>query len=123
MTHIQSKTLCLIKQWIEHTNGTARPRQRLQPGGKIIVVMTRWVTDDLTGRLVKAQSEPKADKWNVIEFPAIMPNGQPVWPEYWKLEDLEAVKASVSTKIGMPNICRTQLQRKVRSSKENGGKT
>ena len=74
------------------------PRQRLQPGGKIIVVMTRWATDDLTGRLVKAQSEPKADKWNVIEFPAIMPDGQPVWPEYWKLEDLEAVKASVSTK-------------------------
>ena len=74
------------------------PRQRLQPGGKIIVVMTRWASDDLTGRLVKAQSEPKADKWKVIEFPAIMPNGEPVWPEYWKLEDLEAVKASVSTK-------------------------
>ena len=56
------------------------PRQRLQPGGRIVVVMTRWATDDLTGRLVKAQTEPKADKWNVIEFPAVMPNGSPVWP-------------------------------------------
>ena len=74
------------------------PRQRLQPGGRICVVMTRWATDDLTGRLIKAQSEPKADKWKVIEFPAIMPSGDPVWPEYWSLEDLEAVKASVSMK-------------------------
>jgi len=32
------------------------PRQRLQPGGRILVVMTRWATDDLTGRLLKAQS-------------------------------------------------------------------
>src|SRR6056300_1862654 len=31
------------------------PRQRLQPGGSIVVVMTRWATDDLTGRLLKAQ--------------------------------------------------------------------
>ena len=60
--------------------------------------MTRWATDDLTGRLIKAQSEPKADKWDVIEFPAILPNDEPVWPEYWSKEDLEAVKASISTK-------------------------
>ena len=31
----------------------------------------------------------------VIEFPAILPSGKPVWPEYWKLEDLESVKASI----------------------------
>ena len=74
------------------------PRQRLQPGGRILVVMTRWAVDDLTGRLVKAQSEPKADKWNVIEFPAILPNDKPVWPEYWSKEDLDSVKASISTK-------------------------
>ena len=36
------------------------PRQRLQPGGSIVVVMTRWATDDLTGRLIKSQSEPKS---------------------------------------------------------------
>ena len=74
------------------------PRQRLQPGGSIVVVMTRWATDDLTGRLIKSQSEPKADKWRVINFPAILPSGNPVWPEYWKLEELEKVKASVTTK-------------------------
>ena len=71
------------------------PRQRLQPGGSIVVVMTRWAEDDLTGRLIKAQKEPKADKWNVISFPAILDSGNPVWPEYWELEELEKVKASL----------------------------
>jgi predicted phage terminase large subunit-like protein len=71
------------------------PRQRLQPGGSIVVVMTRWAEDDLTGRLIKAQSEPKADKWDVISFPAILDSGKPVWPEYWELEELEKVKASL----------------------------
>ena len=75
---------------------TSGPRQRLQPGGRIIVVMTRWSVADLTGKLIKGQKEPKADQWEVIEFPAILPSGNPVWPGYWKLEELEAVKASVS---------------------------
>ena len=74
---------------------TSGPRQRLQPGGSIIVIMTRWNEKDLTGRLLSAQKEVKADQWHVVEFPAIMPSGQPVWPEYWKLEDLESVKASI----------------------------
>ena len=74
------------------------PRQRLQPGGSIVVVMTRWATDDLTGRLIKSQSAPKSDKWRTISFPAILESGNPVWPEYWKLDELESVKASVSTK-------------------------
>ena len=73
---------------------TSGPRQRLQPGGRIILVMTRWSKKDLTEMLLSAQKEEKADQWEIIEFPAIMPSGKPVWPEYWKLEDLEAVKAS-----------------------------
>jgi len=74
---------------------TSGPRQRLQPGGRIVLVMTRWSTKDLTAQLIKAQAaEEKADQWEIIEFPAIMPSGKPCWPEYWKLEDLLAVKAS-----------------------------
>jgi hypothetical protein len=75
---------------------TSGPRQRLQPGGAIILVMTRWNMKDLTGMLLKSQKEIKSDKWEIIEFPAIMPSGKPVWPEYWKLEELESVKASLS---------------------------
>ena len=75
---------------------TSGPRQRLQPGGAIVVVMTRWNMKDLTGALLKSQKELKSDLWHVIEFPAIMPSGNPVWPEYWKKEELEGVKASLS---------------------------
>jgi predicted phage terminase large subunit-like protein len=58
--------------------------------------MTRWNTKDLTGKLLQASGELKSDKWEIIEFPAILPSGKPIWPEYWKLEELEAVKASLS---------------------------
>ena len=36
---------------------TSGPRQRLQPGGRIILVMTRWSKKDLTEMLLKAQAE------------------------------------------------------------------
>ena len=75
---------------------TSGPRQRLQPGGKIVVVMTRWSIKDLTSALIKAQANDKSDQWELIEFPAILPDNQPVWPEFWKLSELESVKASLS---------------------------
>jgi hypothetical protein len=88
------------------------PRQRLQPGGSIVVVMTRWAQDDLTGRLLKAQTNPGADKWDMVNFPAIMDDGQPVWPEYWSLEELESVKASIPHNVGMLSICKSLLQKR-----------
>ena len=75
---------------------TSGPRQRLQPGGAIVLVMTRWSIKDLTSKLINAQKNLKADKWEIIEFPAILPSGKPVWPEYWKKDELEGVKASIS---------------------------
>ena len=74
---------------------TSGPRQRLQPGGAIVVVMTRWSTKDLTGKLMNAQTDPKADQWEVIEFPAVL-NNEAMWPEFWNVDELEGVKASLS---------------------------
>ena len=74
---------------------TSGPRQRLQPGGSIVIVMTRWSTKDLTGKLINAQTNANADQWDVVEFPAIL-NDKPMWPEFWKLSELEGVKASLS---------------------------
>jgi predicted phage terminase large subunit-like protein len=73
---------------------TSGPRQRLQPGGQIVLVMTRWSKKDLTGILLKNQKEVKGDQWEVVEFPAII-DEQPVWPEYWKLDELEKVKVTL----------------------------
>lgn len=71
---------------------TSGPRQRLQPGGSIIIVMTRWSKRDLTGRVVKAAAQRSGEEWEVIDFPAILPSGLPLWPEFWKLEELQALK-------------------------------
>ena len=73
---------------------TSGPRQRLQPGASIVLVMTRWSTKDLTAMLLKAQKEVKGDQWDVVEFPAIMEHG-PVWPEYWKSDELDKVNATL----------------------------
>ncbi len=76
---------------------TSGPRQRLQPGGSIIIVQTRWSKKDLTGRLLQSQAlDLMADQWEVVEFPAIMPSNEPLWPEFWKKEELLKVKASLS---------------------------
>ena len=76
---------------------TSGPRQRLQPGGSIVVVMTRWSLKDLTGKLLKAQgSDVMSDQWDVVEFPAILPSDNILWPEFWKKDELLRVKASLS---------------------------
>ena len=75
---------------------TSGPRQRLQPGGAIIIVMTRWSTRDLTGKIIKSVTQKEGvDDWEVIELPAIMPSGDPLWPEFWPLDQLESLRAEL----------------------------
>ena len=71
---------------------TSGPRQRLQPGGAIVIVMTRWSKKDLTGQVVKAAAQRQGEDWEVIDFPAILPSGEPLWPEFWKLDELTALR-------------------------------
>ena len=76
---------------------TSGPRQRLQPGGAIVIVMTRWSEIDLTGKLLKQQSRDiLADQWEVVEFPALLDDEKVLWPEFWKKDELLKVKASLS---------------------------
>ena len=75
---------------------TSGPRQRLQPNGSIVIVMTRWHQKDLTGQVVDASvKRGGSDQWEVIELPAILPSGSPLWSEFWKLEELEALRAEL----------------------------
>jgi predicted phage terminase large subunit-like protein len=72
------------------------PRQRLQPGAAIIVVMTRWSLRDLTGLLLKKQqADEHSDQWEIVQLPAILPSGTPIWPEYWSEKELLRTKASI----------------------------
>ena len=75
---------------------TSGPRQRLQPGGSIVVVMTRWSKKDLTGRIIQSSIDKDGnDDWEVIDFPAILPSGNPLWPEFWSLEELLALQSEL----------------------------
>ena len=68
------------------------PRQRLQPGGAIVVIMTRWSKRDLVGKIVKSSVERDGEEWEIIEFPAILPSGNSLWPEFWPVNELLALK-------------------------------
>jgi len=75
---------------------TSGPRQRLQPGGSIVVVMTRWSKKDLTGRIIQSSIDKEGnDDWEVIDFPAILPSGNPLWPEFWSLEELLSLQSEL----------------------------
>ena len=74
---------------------TSGPRQRLQPGGSIVVVMTRWAKRDLTGKILQSMADKDGETWEVIDFPAILPSGNPLWPEFWPLEELEALRSEL----------------------------
>ncbi len=76
-------------------------RTRLEPGGGIIVIMTRWHTDDLCGRLLNTAD----NAWEVIEYPAIAvrdeehrKTGEALHPSRYSLEELLDLKKDAGTR-------------------------
>ncbi len=62
---------------------------RVEPGGSIVVVHTRWHTDDLGGRLIAKEN------YEHIRIAAITPDGKALWPERFSLEDLRKIERRV----------------------------
>jgi predicted phage terminase large subunit-like protein len=54
--------------------------------------MTRWSKKDLTGRILQSAVDRDGDEWEIIDFPAILPSGNPLWPEFWSIEELESLR-------------------------------
>jgi hypothetical protein len=52
-------------------------KTRLKPGGRIVLVSTRWHEDDLAGRLL-AEAEKGGDKWTTVILPAIAEENDPL---------------------------------------------
>ena len=82
---------------------TSTAYTRLEKDGAIILMLTRWHKDDLSGRLLKAQ-ESGGDKWEVIKFPAIAiqdekfrKQGEALWPEKYDLQALEQIKTTIGS--------------------------
>lgn len=59
--------------------------QRIRPSTKLIVLHTRWATQDIQGWI----KENDPEDYHFIEFPAIKEDGTPLWKEIYSLEDLE----------------------------------
>jgi predicted phage terminase large subunit-like protein len=75
---------------------------RIEKGGRIVVILTRWHEDDLAGRLLADGS----DRWDVVSFPAIAEDdeqfrsvGDPLWRDKYDLTDLQSIKNAVGTRV------------------------
>jgi hypothetical protein len=68
---------------------------RLEKGGKIILINHRMHQDDLCGRLL-AQQAAGGDRWEVVELKAVSPDGCALWPEKFSAEGLERIKRNIS---------------------------
>ncbi len=78
-------------------------RTRLEPGGAVIIIQTRWHEDDLTGRILRDQDEN--DPWTIINLPAFAEHDDPMGrtpgtalcPERYDENALAAIRQSVGT--------------------------
>lgn len=81
----------------------------LVPGGQIVVVGTPFHASDLYGDLKSKSISATGRKngWFVIEYPAIFPNGQVLWPQRWSFSDLMDKKTTQGNIIfSRENLCR-----------------
>lgn len=60
--------------------------QRKEPQTKVIILHTRWASNDLQGYL----QEHSPEKYDFVSFPAIKDDGTPLWSERYSIEFLEA---------------------------------
>jgi predicted phage terminase large subunit-like protein len=76
---------------------------RLKPGGRVVLVMTRWHEDDLGGRLLATDEA----SWRVIRLPALAeandplgrPAGAPLWPEWEDAAALARKRLAVGPRV------------------------
>lgn len=80
-------------QWYQTTL-----RTRLEPGGSIVLIMSRWHEDDLAGRLMAASRAEDGEKWETLHLPALDVAGEALWPERWPLAGLEQVKKAIGSR-------------------------
>ena len=80
-----------LKEWYSSV-----ARTRLQPGGAIIIIQTRWHEDDLAGWLLNEQG---GEGWDVLSLPAIAETDEPyrkaggaLWPERFPVSELELIR-------------------------------
>lgn len=74
---------------------------RLEPNGSVVIIATRWHSDDLIGRLLKNYP----DEWDYIEIPAVAEEhdqfgrkpGEALFPERYPIERLYAIRKTLGS--------------------------
>lgn len=69
--------------------------QRIEPHSRMIILHTRWHSNDLQGYLKEKESED----YEFITFPAISKDNTPLWPERYTLEELEKKRESLGPRL------------------------
>lgn len=110
-----------IKNWQQAQSVTVRDtiwdwyrstlHTRLTPDGAIILITTRWHSDDLVGRAIKQMEEGGEDSepWEVLNFPAVAEEddvlgravGDPLWPERYGEAFLRKTQVALGPTIWM----------------------
>ena len=73
---------------------------RLEPGGAIVVIVTRWHEEDIVGFLLDEMDAGEGDEWDVLNLPAIAEESDPLgrevgaalWPSRYPVERLLQIK-------------------------------
>ena len=76
-----------VRDWYTSTAYT-----RLMPGGRIVIIQTRWHEDDLAGWL---QAEHGHEDWVILDLPAINEDGEALWPDQYPIDALEQIKRAL----------------------------
>jgi len=79
---------------------TSTALTRLEPGGALILIQTRWHEDDLAGHILREARAEGGEQWEVISLPALAEPGdplgrapgQPLWPERFPVDELQKIK-------------------------------
>jgi predicted phage terminase large subunit-like protein len=78
----------------------------LEPGGKVVLIMSRLHADDLAGRILSREG----DRWRVVRIPAIAEADEQIgdwtraagtsyWPERYSLNEFEERRAQVGSAV------------------------
>jgi len=78
------------KDWYTSTAYT-----RLMPGGRVVIIQTRWHEDDLSGWLLQ---DHQHEGWVCLDLPAISDAGEALWPEQYNIEALEKIKLAIGAR-------------------------
>lgn len=81
---------------------TSTAYTRLAPGGGILIIQTRWHTDDLSGRVEQQMRDEDGEPWDIVRYPAVAIEdetyrkaGEALHPERYDQTALERIRRAV----------------------------